>query len=171
MAKYSYEFKLTVVQHYLEDLGGFSATSKKFQVDYSAVRKWVALYKLHGDGSLKKKPNAKYTLAFKRSVVAHMRNHMLSIKQTAAHFNIPAFTTVSHWAKLEESGRIDIPNKRRGRPEVMSKSPQYPEKPPEEMTHQELLAEVRYLRTEHAYLKKLDALIQRKQLEEKNKQK
>jgi transposase len=171
MAKYSYEFKLTVVRYYLQGLVGYRATSKKFQVEYSAVCKWVALYQLHGEGSLKKKPNAKYSLDFKHSVVAYMRNHMLSIKQTAAHFNIPAFTTVSHWAKLDESGRIDIPNKRRDRPEVMSKSPQYPEKPPEEMTHKELLDEVRYLRTEHAYLKKLDALIQRKQLEEKNKQK
>lgn len=171
IAKYSYEFKLTVVQHYLQDLGGYSATSKKFQVDYSAVRKWVALYKHHGEDSLKRKPNAKYTLDFKRSVVAHMRIHMLSIKQTAAHFNIPAFTTVSLWAKLDERGRMDVSNKRRSRPEVMSKPLQYPEKPPEEMTHQELLAEVRFLRTEHAYLKKLDALIQRKQLEEKNKQK
>jgi transposase len=171
MAKYSYELKRSVVQYYLQGLGGYIATSKKFQVDYSAVRKWVALYKLHGEESLKKKPNANYTLEFKRSVLAHMQIHMMSIKQTAAHFNIPAFTTVSNWAKLDESGRMDVSNKRRGWPKVMSKPPQYPEKPPEEMTHQELLAEVRYLRTEHAYLKKLDALIQRKQLEEKNKQK
>jgi transposase len=53
----------------------------------------------------------------------------------------------------------------------MAKASPPPEKPLEEMTHKELLAEARYLRTEHAYLKKLDALIQRKQLEEKNKQK
>ena len=171
MAKYSYEFKLSIVQHYLQDLGGYRSTSKKFQVDYSAVRKWVASYKLHGAEALMKKSKAKYSPAFKRSVIAHMRANMLSIKQTAAYFSIPAFTTVAHWAKLYESGRIDVSIKRRGRLKVMSKLPQLPEKPPEEMTHQELLAEVRYLRTEHAYLKKLDALIQRKQLEEKNKQK
>lgn len=171
MAKYSFELKLSVVTYYLLNKVGYRFTSNKFQVEQGAVRKWVALYSLHGVEALIKKPNAKYSLAFKRSVIDHMRVHRLSIRQTAAHFNIPAFTTVSHWAKLDESGRMGISNKRRVRPKVMSKLPQYPEKPPEEMTHQELLAEVRYLRTEHAYLKKLDALILRKQLEEKNKQK
>jgi transposase len=171
MAKYSYELKLSVVEYYLLNKGGYRSTSNKFQVEESTVRKWIALYRLHGAEVLIKKPNAKYSLTFKRSVIEHMRAHMLSIKQTAAYFSIPAFTTVAHWAKLYESGRIDVSIMRRGRLKVMSKPPQPPEKPPEEMTHQELLAEVRYLRTEHAYLKKLDALIQRKQLEEKNKQK
>ncbi|MEY3883226.1 MAG: hypothetical protein RLZZ379_504 [Pseudomonadota bacterium] len=171
MAKHSYELKLSVVDYYLQNKGGYRFTSNKFQVEQSSVRKWIALYQLHGAEALKKKPNAKYSLAFKCAVIAHKNTHMLSTRQTAAHFNIPAITTVSHWAKLYESGRIGIPIKRQGRPKAMSKPPLRPEKPLEEMSHQELLAEVRYLRTEHAYLKKLDALIQRKQLEEKNKQK
>jgi transposase len=172
MAKYSYELKLSVVQHYLQDKDGYRSTSYQFQVDNSAVRKWVALYKLHGAEALKKKPNANYSPAFKRSVIEHMRAHMLSIKQTAAHFNIPAFSSVTAWEKLYDTGKIATPTVRRGRPKAMAKTPPPPpEKPLEEMSHQELMAEVRYLRTEHAYLKKLDALIQRKQLEEKNKQK
>lgn len=172
MAKYSYELKLLVVQHYLQDRGGFRSTSNRFQVEESAVRKWVALYKLHGTGALIKKPNAKYSSAFKRTVIEHMRAHVLSIRQTAAHFNIPAFSTVVHWEKRYDTGKIEAPSVHRGRPKAMAKPPSPPpEKPLEEMTHQELLAEVRYLRTEHAYLKKLDALIQRKQLEEKHRQK
>ena len=172
MAKYSYEFKLLVVEHYIQNKGGYRFLSKEFKVQRSAVFKWVALYRLHGAESLKKKPNAKYSLAFKRSVIEHMRQQMWSINQTAAHFNIPAFTTVSHWEKLYDAGKIEASLAHRGRPKAMTKTPPPSlEKPLEEMTHQELLAEARYLRTEHAYLKKLDALIQRKQLEEKNKQK
>ena len=171
MAKYSDELKLSVVEYYLLNNAGYRSTSNKFQVEESSVRKWIALYRLHGAHALIKKPNANYSLAFKHSVIAHMQAHLLSVRQTAAHFCIPAFTTVAHWAKLDESGRMDVPTKRRGRPKRMSKPPQPPEKPLEEMSHQELLAEVRYLRTEHAYLKKLNALIQRKQLEDKRKQK
>ena len=90
MAKYSYELKLSVVEYYLLNKGGYRSTSNKFQVEESSVRKWIALYRLHGAEVLIKKPNAKYSLAFKRSVIDHMRAHMLSIKQTAAHFSIPA---------------------------------------------------------------------------------
>lgn len=172
MAKYSYEFKLSVVQYYLQGLGGYRSSSNKFQVDDSAVRKWVGLYRLHGAEALNKQPNAKYSPVFKRSVIEHMRQHMWSINQTAAYFNIPAISSVSVWEKRYDAGKIEAPLVHRGRPKAMAKTPPPPaEKPLEEMTHQELLAEVRYLRTEHAYLKKLDALIQRKQLEEKNKQK
>ena len=135
------------------------------------MRKWEALYKLHGTGALIKKPNAKYSSAFKRSVIEHMRQHMWSIRQTAAHFIIPAFSKVIHWEKRYDTGKIEAPSVYRGRPKAMAKVSPHPEKPLEEMTHQELLAYVRYLRTEHVYLKKLNALIQRKQLEEKTMQK
>ena len=172
MSKYSCEFKLFVAETYLQNKGGYIFVSKKFEVPRSAVFKWVSLYKLHGAEALKKKPNVNYSSAFKRSVIEHMRQHEWSIGQTAAHFNIPAFTSVSVWEKLYDVGKIESSHVRRGRPKAMAKSPPPSlEKPLEEMTHQELLAEARYLRTEHAYLKKLDALIQRKQLEEKNKQK
>jgi transposase len=172
MAKYSYEFKLLVVEHYLQNIDSFTSTSKKFEVQQSAVRKWVGLYRLHGADALNKRPNTKYSPLFKRSVIEHMRQHMWSINQTAAYFNIPAISSVSVWEKRYKNGNINVFVKPRGRPKSVAKpSPPPPDKPLEEMTHQELLAEVRYLRTEHAYLKKLDALIQRKQLEEKNKQK
>jgi transposase len=172
MAKHSYEFKLLVVKHYLQNIYSFTSTAKKFEVQRTAVRNWVGLYRLHGAEALNKKPNAQYSPVFKRSVIEHMRLHMWSINQTAAYFNIPAISSVSVWKKLYDAGKIEDPPVHRGRPKVMAKTPPPPpEKPLEEMTHQELLAEVRYLRTEHAYLKKLDALIQRKQLEEKNKQK
>jgi transposase-like protein len=172
MAKYSYELKLSVVHYYLQGKGGYQSASNHFQVEQSAVIRWIALYKQHGADALKKKSYSIYSPEFKRSVIEYMRQHRLSVRKAAIHFNIPGYMTVAHWEKLYDTGKIEAPHVRRGRPKAMAKTPPpSPEKPLEEMTHQELLAEVRYLRTEHAYLKKLDALIQRKQLEEKNKQK
>jgi len=172
MAKYSYELKLSVVEHYLQNKGGYRSTSNKFQVEQSAVIRWIALYNQHGANALKKKSYSIYSPEFKRSVIEYMRQHSLSVRKAAIHFNIPGYMTVAHWEKHYDAGKIEAPFVHRGRPKAMAKSPPPPpEKPLEDMTHQELLAEARYLRTEHAYLKKLDALIQRKQLEEKNKQK
>lgn len=172
MAKYSYELKLSVVQYYLQGNGGYRSTSNQFQVEQSAVIRWIALYKQHGADALKKKFYSIYSPEFKQSVIEYMRQHRLSARKAAIHFNIPGYMTVVHWEKLYDAGKIEAPLVHRGRPKAMVKTPPPPpEKPLEEMTHQELLAEARYLRTEHAYLKKLDALIQRKQLEEKSKQK
>ena len=104
MAKHSDELKLSVVAYYLLNKTGYRSASNKFQVEESSVRKWIALYRLHGAHALTKKPNANYSPAFKHSVIAHMQAHLLSVKQTAAYFCIAAFTTVAHWAKLDESG-------------------------------------------------------------------
>jgi len=172
MAKYTYELKLSVVQSYLEGKGGYRSIANQFQVEEGAVVRWIALYKHHGADALKKKSYSIYSPEFKRSVIEYMRQHRLSVRKAAIHFNIPGYMTVAHWEKLYDTGKIEAPLVQRGRPKAMTKTPPPSlEKPLEEMTHQELLAEARYLRTEHAYLKKLDALIQRKQLEEKNKQK
>ena len=173
MAKYSFKIKFSVVQYYLQGKGGYLATANKFHIDESAVRKWIALFKLHGIEALKKKPKSNYTPEFKSHVIETMRHKMWSTKQAASHFNIPGFSSIGVWEKLYDQGRIGLsPDQSlQVKPMVASRHSKPSEKPPEEMSHEELLAEVRFLRTEHAYLKKLDALIQQKRLEEKRKQK
>jgi transposase-like protein len=158
MAKYGYEFKLEVVEYYLESGSGYTFTSNKFQVDRSSLYKWVLFYRQHGPGALTKHTYTSYTPQFKSKVIAHMRTHRLSIKQTAAHFNIPAFSTITDWEKLYDQGKILVPSVRRVGRKAMAKPTPPPEKPLEKMSHEELLAEARYLRTEHAYLKKAGCL-------------
>ncbi|MGC6232997.1 hypothetical protein VU677_19870 [Hafnia paralvei] len=53
----------------------------------------------------------------------------------------------------------------------MPAKPKDRNRPPEEMTREELLEELEYRRAEMAYLKKLDALIQQKKLAQQKKQK
>lgn len=45
MSKYSSEFKLEVVQYYLDGKGGFSATAKYFGVNHELLRGWVENFK------------------------------------------------------------------------------------------------------------------------------
>lgn len=54
MAKYSYEFKLQVVQAYLDGEGGYRYLSKKYGVPSKRdIEKWVFAYKAYGHYFLK----------------------------------------------------------------------------------------------------------------------
>jgi transposase len=82
---------------------------------------------------------------------------------------MPAFTVIMDWQRLYNSGGAEaLASKPRGRSK-MPKSKPKEDKPPKEMTPEELLEEVLNLRAERDYLKKLQALIQEKQLVTKTK--
>ena len=85
MSKYSLSFKLEVVQHYLSGLEGQKATAKRFGIDNSAVRKWTALWQLHGEAGLTMRCFT-YSPAFKESVILSMREHRLSVREVCAKF-------------------------------------------------------------------------------------
>lgn len=106
MSKYSLSFKLEVVQHYLSGLEGQEATAKRFGVDHSAVRKWSAVWKLHGEAGLTTR-RFTYSPAFKESVILYMREHRLPVREVSAKFTIPAFSTVSQWERLYDEGGLE----------------------------------------------------------------
>lgn len=173
MSKYSKEFKLAVIQHYLSGRGGFKTVADRYGVKYAYVRKWVHAFEAHGQKSFIK-GCAKYSGAFKLSVLRYMGQHQLSINQTAAHFNIPAPSSLLVWRRLYNEGGITaLEPKPKGRP-PMSKPSDIKAllaKPLSSLTHEELLRKAQYLEVENAYLKKLEALTQQKHLASKNKSK
>ena len=71
MAKYSYEFKLQVVQAYLDGEGGYRYLSKKYGVPSKRdIEKWVFAYKAFGkDGLMRSRKNESYSFEFKLHVV------------------------------------------------------------------------------------------------------
>jgi transposase len=86
-----------------------------------------------------------------------------SIRQTAAHFNIPSTKSVSDWERIYyEEGKEALYEERRGRASKMgAKRPKKPKK--DVQTNEDLLAEVQRLRMENEYLKKLNALVQERE--------
>jgi transposase len=166
MSKYSLEFKLEVIQHYQLGTEGQKATAKRFGIDAGAVRKWAAAHQLHGIAGLTTRPG-RYSAEFKESVIRHRQQHHLSVRETAAHFNIPAFTSIRTWEQAYNAGGINALSKnKRKQSKVMLKPPksQPPQQPIDEMSKEELLTELQYLRMENDYLKKLEALIQQQKL-------
>ena len=174
MSKYSKEFKLKIIQDYISGREGLKRVSLRYGVAREAIAKWAARYRQHGLASFEKR-GVHYTAAFKLDVLRHMREHALSINQVSAHFNIPAPSTVTVWIRrYEQGGEASLSARPRGRPKVnkpISKPFEPSSKETIQLNEQELMREVEYLRAENAYLKKLQALVQSKQLAQPIKRK
>lgn len=49
MAKYSFEPKKKMVEEYFECKGGYGYLEKKYNINYSQIRKWIKVYEKFGD--------------------------------------------------------------------------------------------------------------------------
>ena len=163
---YSTERKLEIVERYLKGDIGIKKLAQEYHVSYGDIQKWRDACQEHGVEGLST-THGTYTGEFKVSVVEYMHNTGASIRKTAAHFNIPSFRTVSQWERIYyEQGKDALFKEQRGRTSKMGKK--RPKKPKTNIeTNQDLLAEVQRLRMENEYLKKLNALSQKRERSEK----
>ena len=166
MTKYSEELRRQVVQEHLAEGLGSIRLAKRHGIDRSAIRRWIAAYRVHGDNGLRRK-TSRYDAQFKLSVLLHMWQAELSYRQVAAIFDIRSPGCIGQWERLyHDGGLAALAPRPRERPRKMNDSPppQSANKKPtvEERSREELLKEIEYLRAEVAYLKKLDALLQSK---------
>ncbi len=160
---YSTELKLQVVQRYLQGNISVRETAKEFHVNPSDVRKWRDAYLQHGLSGLCT-THGTYTGDFKATVVEYMHNTGASIRQAAAYFNIPSFSTISKWERIYyELGKEALYIENRGRPGKMKETEKNKTEKKALENNEDLLAEIQRLRMENAYLKKLNALIQERE--------
>ena len=173
MSKHSPQFKLKVVNDYLS-FGGYLRVANLYGVHTTDVRKWVMAYRRRGSLSLYQRSYQQYAPAFKVEVLEYMRTQGLSPRLAAAHFNIASSSTILVWRRLYNEGGITaLQSKSKGRPPMSKRSEIQAllAKPSEQLTHEELLLKLHYLEVENAYLKKLEALAQQKNLASKSKSK
>ena len=126
----------------------------------------------------KAKKQRKYSPEFKISVIIDMREHRLGYRETARkYWNVPRgqdlnyMNTVKRWERIFlEEGAEGLMKERRGK--ACSASGTRKGRPPklEKKVEEDLIAENQRLRMEIEYLKKLDALVQKRLQEEKKKQ-
>lgn len=166
MSKFSEQFKLQVVKQYLAGNSGYLAVARSHGIHDSFVKKWVAAYRQHGAAGLAKKFQH-YDAAFRLQVLRHMWDNDLSYGQTAAVFDIRSQGCLATWEHCYHEGGIEalIPRQRGKSPKMPDSQTPQPSSPADDqnLTREELLAEINQLRMENAYLKKLDALIQSQQ--------
>lgn len=167
MARYDERFKLEVVQRYLSGQEGTNRLSQRYGVSSGQIKRWIAAYREHGVLGLRRK-GASYTALFKLQVLERMWGQQWSLGQTAAAFDIRYAGHIGKWERQYHQGGLQaLEPKPRGRPKKMP-APELPKPLPasseDTRSREELLEEVKYLRAEVAYLKKLRALRQEKEL-------
>lgn len=163
--KFSEELKLQVVLDYLEKHIPQKKIAKKYNVAPGDVQKWVDAYEAHGvEGLIIHQYNHnKYDGEFKIKVVEYMHTHNYSARQTAAHFNIPSYTSVCQWEqKYLKGGNASLLLETRGKKSNMPNKIKKLNKKKDE-NEESLIEEVKRLRMENEYLKKLNALIQERE--------
>jgi len=167
MTRYDEHFKLEVVQRYLSGQEGANRLSRCYGVSSGQIKSWIAAYREHGVFGLRRK-GASYTASFKLQVLKRMWGQRWSLGQTAAAFDIRCAGHIGKWERqYYEGGPQALEPKPRGRPKKMptSELPKpLPASSDETRSREELLEQVKYLRAEVAYLKKLRALRQEKEL-------
>lgn len=66
MLNHTLEFKLEIIQAYLNDEGPPKILSKRFKINHAIIRLWIENYRLHGLGGLKVKTSKQvYSPEFK----------------------------------------------------------------------------------------------------------
>lgn len=165
---YTLEFRIAVVKYYLSGQGGIKRAAAHFGLHNSTVSHWVASWQLHGIDGITWKVGG-YTQAFKLNVVKTLQKEHLSFREAAVRFNVSDNKVVKRWFDAyEAAGEAGLQKRKRHHvktkniPVQATRPPVSAAKPAEELTHDELLAELRYLRAEVDYLKKLKALAQQK---------
>lgn len=166
MAKYSFEFKLTIVHDYLSDQGGTTFLAKKdgFK-DSSQIRKWINAYKELGEEGLHRRwKNKNYSVQFKLNAIELYLTTELSYQEVANLLQL-----IGNWLKKYRKLGIDGLSKKKGRPTTMpkKKSNETQSLASEQSQLDKLEKENKRLKIENAYLKELRRL----RLEDKQKTK
>jgi transposase len=111
--------------------------------------------------------NKVYSAEFKISVIMDMREHHLGLRETERKYNVQ-HSVIQKWERIYlEEGAEGLMKERRGRACGTRRG-----RPPklDKKVEEDLIAENQRLRMEIEYLKKLDALVQKRLQEEKKKQ-
>ena len=112
----------------------------------------------------------KYSAEFKIRVILDMREHHLGLMETSRKYEVNHHS-VTKWERIYlEEGAEGLMKERRGR--ACAASGTRKGRPPklDKKVEEDLIAENQRLRMEIEYLKKLDALVQKRLQEEKKKQ-
>lgn len=166
MAKYSFEFKLQVVQAYLNDEGSYPYISRKYEVPaWSNVKKWVNAYNEFGDeGLMRSRKNENHSFEFKLHVVELYLSTEVSYQELALSVGINNPPLIAKWVNdFRIAGPDALRPKRKGRRSNVSKSKEIKQANNEyKNTDSEYLKQLEdenlKLRIENAYLKELRRL-------------
>ena len=165
--KFSIEEKERVVRSILKENKSYNSVARELKTSHRLISLWVNCYKVHGKSGLSMKNDIVHSGEFKLSLLHELLDEGLSLQQLSVKYLIP-LSVISTWKRqYEQDGAIELFNKkRRGKPPKMKKKPESKQTIPVS-DRDKLLKENERLRAENDYLKKLRALIQKQEAQEK----
>ncbi len=176
MKKYEEQFKVQLVEQYLTGAAGFTTVAREHGVPRSLLQRWVAFFRQYGVEGLRSK-SVTYDGKFKLTVLQHMWENDLSFSQVSVVYDIRDQCAVSKWQRNYDAGGpaglgVDLTLTIEDMPSSVKKVKQPdPSIPDSEKSHEDLLAELNWMRMENAYLKKLKALVEAKRAALRSKRK
>lgn len=161
MAKYSEEFKLQLVEEYVEGTLGYRLLARKYALpSTSLIRRWVRAFQAFGQEGLRKKQTKQvYSVQFKVDVLHFMKQTGASYQDTAIEFGMNEPSIIVRWNReFLAEGVKGLKESAKGRPSMSKKPKANPIKTEKPLSREEQLErENELLRLEVAYLKKLKA--------------
>lgn len=164
---YETAFKLAIIKEHL-DGGSITALALKWGLARSALRRWIDHYDQSGVEGLLRKPYQYHSLEFKYKVVESYLNEGLSLRECCSRFAIANESIILSWVRKYEQAGLDGLREQRGRPKLMKKD-KAASKPGPPTRLEELEKENLYLKAENELLKKLAALTQAKEAQNKKR--
>jgi len=167
MAKYSYEFKKTIVQEYLSGKGSYEYLGEKYSIRWEYVRRWVRNYNANGaDGLLRSRKQRKYSFEYKLHVVELYLSNEVSYQELAISQGINNPALITKWVTdFRTAGPDALRPKKKGRKKALSSINNKQNTIPETVSAdtsaehiKQLEDELLRLRIENAYLKELRRL-------------
>ena len=170
MAKFSYENKKEIIRLYNEEHYGCKTIAKKYNVNYTTILRIVRKYLLHGEASLKKCKNRKFTAEIKLEVI-HRAMNGESKKSLGIEYMIQEAQIISWLKNYEEFGYNGLIDKPKGRPPNMKKEKKVIDPNDKDAVIKSQADRILELEAEVEALKKLRALVlQRNEQQTKKKQ-
>ena len=167
LAKYSFEFKMKVVEEYHAGKGSYKVLAKKHNIPaFSTVRQWVHAYNALGpDGLKRSRCNETYSFEFKRHVVELYLTSEVSYQELALSQRMKNPSLITRWVTEFRNGGLDaLRPKQKGRKSTMA-AKKKSTTPKETIPSDEYAAKLKELedenlklRIENAYLKELRRL-------------
>lgn len=166
MAKYSYEFKLEIVQAYLRGEGSIHVLAQKYGMPGDApLKRWIREYQELGSESLlRSREKKQYSFEFKMHVVELYLTTELSYLELAIQVGMKNSTTIAQWVSAYRKSGVEAlrprPKGRRRDVDKKKISKELVKELPDEKAEylKQLEDENLRLRIENAFLKELRRL-------------
>ncbi len=98
MAKYDLEFKMKIIQEYLESKGGLGYLANKYNIKSSSqIKTWINSFREFGEeGLYRKQKNQHYSVQFKMDAIELYQTTEMSYREVANHLELITFECVRY---------------------------------------------------------------------------